>query len=195
MKLFRQIYFPLFWKGLGGGVLLLCLPVTLLGQAVVLKSDTSITFASTQTWTFGEQTWSDRVVARPGACDSVDVLSVSEAKKEYRKHNGLYYYTWMCVVAARFELCPPIKGWRVPTYDDFKYLVRYATGSTLYDAWGVGGYAFGDALRNESLTGYYWSYTAADRNGSYGLAYHHGYTRVALHVQHSGRQVRCVKND
>jgi hypothetical protein len=175
--------------------LLLGLPVALWGQEVVLEPDTSATFASSRTWTFGEQTWSDRVVARPGACDSVNVFSAPNTKREYRQHSGMYYYTWLCVVAARFDMCPPEKGWRVPTRDDFKYLVRYATGSMLYDAWGSGGYALGQALRNESLTGYYWSYTAADRNSSYGLAYHHGFTRVALHAQHSGRQVRCVKHE
>jgi hypothetical protein len=162
-------------------------------QEEMAADSSSVTFASEQTWTFGEQTWSDRVVLTPDACDSTNALSSVDLKKEYRIHDGRYYYTWACVLVARFDMCPSIKGWRVPTREDFKYLVRYATGSQLYEAWGVGGYAYGRALRNESLTGYYWSYTSRDSNASYGLSYHEGYTKVTLHVQHSGRQVRCVK--
>jgi hypothetical protein len=175
-------------------LLIMCVP-TLLGAQEVAAADTFARFASAGTWTFGEQTWSDRVVVPARACDSVTVLSSKELKKEYRIHEGRYYYTWLCMVVARFELCPPVQGWRVPTREDFKYLVRYATGSTLYlyEAWGVGGYAFGGALRDESLTGYYWSYTVGGQHTAYGLSYHHGYTRVSLRSQTSGRQVRCVK--
>jgi hypothetical protein len=178
-----MIIIPLFLLWLGG---------SLFAQEVA-AADTFARFVSDTTWTFGEQTWSDRVIVPARACDSVSELSTSDLKKEYRIHNGRYYYTWACVVAARFELCPPVQGWRVPNRDDFKYLVRYATGSTLYESWGVGGYAYSRVMRDESLTGYYWAYTVGSQNAAYGLAYHQGFTRVSLRAQTSGRQVRCVK--
>jgi hypothetical protein len=101
--------------------------------------------ASTQTWTFGAQTWSDRIVATPADCIQTDVLSTTDYMvAEYRVYYDRVYYKIQCVIDAQASLCP--NPWRVPTWDDMQTLRRTATYLDLILAWGYGGGAAGDEI-------------------------------------------------
>jgi hypothetical protein len=83
--------------------------------------------ASAETWTVGDQTWSDaihmpkckegtfkRKSSKPQCC------SYTIEGKKY------YYYNWPYVKANAAKLCP--SPWRVPTTDDFRKLTAAFLG-------------------------------------------------------------------
>jgi uncharacterized protein (TIGR02145 family) len=152
--------------------------------------------ASPQTWTFGSQTWSDRIVAAPANCTQTNSLTTSNyTTAEYKISDGRYYYSWTCAVNAATTLCP--SPWRVPTQSDFSALVSALGGSsayqTLIDAWGLGGYAFGSIMNDVSTGAYYWSSTEDDTNAYY-LTYLSSYVYPQNYAgKYNGFQVRCVK--
>jgi hypothetical protein len=93
--------------------------------------------ASTQTWTYGAQTWSDVVVVNPVECIQPDTLSTTDyLAAEYQEHYGHVYYKWACVVAAQATLCPA--PWRVPSEADF-HKIAAAGWDWLSANWGFGG--------------------------------------------------------
>jgi hypothetical protein len=151
--------------------------------------------ASTQTWIFGSQTWSDRVVVAPSGCASVTTLSeTSYPPAQYKISSNRYYYNWTCVNTASTQLCP--SPWRVPTRDDFNTLGNNATGSTLGSAWGYGGYAAGNNIYATDSYGYYWSSTELGGGNAYYFCHltSSTLTTTAPANQVFGYQVRCVKD-
>jgi hypothetical protein len=115
---------------------------------------TQLIAASTQTWTFGAQTWSDRIVATPADCIQTDALSTTDYMAvEYRVYYDRVYYKIQCVIDAQASLCP--NPWRVPTWDDMQALRRTATYLDLILAWGYGGAAAGDGINRYDWGSWY----------------------------------------
>jgi uncharacterized protein (TIGR02145 family) len=150
--------------------------------------------ASTNTWTFGSQTWSDRVVATPSNCTQTDNLSISDyPAAAYRVYDGRYYYNWTCAYNNRESFCP--SPWRIPADDDFNVLINNTTNMTLMYIWGYGGFANGSSLTGVSSEVYYWSSTvnSGATSYAYSLSYYSGGLGVYSTRKYYGFQVRCVK--
>jgi uncharacterized protein (TIGR02145 family) len=157
--------------------------------------------ASTQTWTFGKQIWSDAI--RIPACNKVSFTD-SKDTSDCRSYTGgleiWYYYNWAYVHANADTLCP--SPWRVPTENDLELLVKIAKQNSLIDAWGLPGYAIGNStgaegelanLGGEGKLGYQWSATSLGNM----YAYYLGYSSGGLYVGNTSKgyrfQVRCVR--
>jgi uncharacterized protein (TIGR02145 family) len=150
--------------------------------------------ASTQTWVFGDQTWSDAIQIPD--CDKSNFTN-SYTEPHCRSYTGSgntwYYYNWAYVNANVATLCP--SPWRVPSQSDFNTLVNNTTHSTLISDWGYGGYATDDYVFVVNADGYYWSSTvySSNTNYAYSLAYTWSDLGVYYGSKYDGLQVRCVK--
>jgi hypothetical protein len=95
--------------------------------------------ASTQTWKFGGQKWSD-AIHMPG-CDKTS-FNQSTTEPDCRSYssngNTWYYYNWPYVAANASTLCPA--PWRVPSMRDFQTLANNASRVQLMTAWRRGGH-------------------------------------------------------
>jgi hypothetical protein len=159
-------------------------------------------WASTQTWVFGSQTWSDRVVATPPSCTQVTRLSTVEPRTpRYVVTSNHYYYSWFCVNSAASELCPSSSSWRVPTKHDVETLAANSSLATLQKAWGVQGlsspYDSGTYIYRPEY-GYLWTQTLDYGDFGFAFAYYVGgagdrTAAESLYVAF-GSQVRCVKD-
>jgi uncharacterized protein (TIGR02145 family) len=154
--------------------------------------------ASTLTWTFGEQTWSDRIVAAPTNCASTSTFpTAGPPPAQYKVSDGRYYYNWVCMNAAYATLCP--SPWHVPSSTEFRTLISNLGGGTqsardqLLGAWGAGGYADGSALQFASVRAYYWSVNPRDAGGAQALYYGSSALTVGWLETYQGAQIRCVK--
>jgi hypothetical protein len=151
--------------------------------------------ASTQTWTYGTQTWSDRIIAAPPNCTSTSTLTTSNyTTAEYKVYNGRYYYTWACAYNNRNAFCP--SPWRLPVQADMLSLVQLTTHTTLIANWGYGGTAVGANIVKETEMGSLWSsegWEEAPDNKyyvSWTLYLLSEYTAKAW----AGMQLRCVRD-
>jgi uncharacterized protein (TIGR02145 family) len=154
--------------------------------------------ASTQTWVFGDQTWSDRIVAIPSNCTRTESLTTSDnPTAEFREYDNRYYYSWSCVNAAQATLCP--SPWRVPSQSDFRTLVSYLGGNTqsardaIIAAWGTGGIVNGSTIEGMSTNALYWSSEQYDTQYAWHLQCWSGNLYVSAIRKYYGLQVRCVK--
>jgi uncharacterized protein (TIGR02145 family) len=151
--------------------------------------------ASTQTWTYGTQTWSDRLVATPANCSSTATLGMSSSDMLYKISDGRYFYTWKCVDDNKATLCP--SPWRVPVADDFTALINWLTETGEKEArliadWGTGGYAMTNKISAATSYGSYWSATGGGSSANY-LVYFTTYLKVDTGYKYFGYQVRCVQ--
>jgi uncharacterized protein (TIGR02145 family) len=159
--------------------------------------------ASTQTWKFGGQTWSDAIhipECNRGAFYSR--TTEPECRSYTEGFNTWYYYNWTYVNANKNRMCP--SPWRVPTHQDFKTLKKNTNYNTIPHAWGFGGRAFGwdwlykNHLPSMDLTGdqaWYWSTDFTDYDMGVSLNYD-ARNGVRTHWDappYTGMQVRCVK--
>jgi uncharacterized protein (TIGR02145 family) len=149
--------------------------------------------ASTQTWTFGDQTWSDAIQCPE--CNK-ETFEDSYTNPQYRSYTEdgktWYYYNWAYVDANREEMCP--SPWRVPTKEDFDVLVSNTTHSVLISTWGYGGGTSGwlnGAVGTGSFA-HYWSSTDSGI-GACSLHYDSYDLDVGNYDYYLGFQVRCVK--
>jgi hypothetical protein len=147
--------------------------------------------ASTRTWTFGAQTWSDAI--RIPACNKKSLLeSVTDPQccSHIEHGNIFYYYNWAYVDAKNDKMCPA--PWRIPSKEDFDILENNTNYSTLINDWGYGGRAYGSSMDGVSAYAHYWSST---EHGDY--AYYLGYYNNQMSVNYSSKrywfQVRCVR--
>jgi hypothetical protein len=145
--------------------------------------------ATTQTWTFGDQTWSDAIQMPDCNKEAFeDSETVSQGRSYTSGGKAYYYYNWAYVNANKNKLCP--SPWRVPTALDFGVLVSYNILSTVADAWGTGGYAIGSSIKDVSSSAYFWSSEVGGHYYYYYLGeYADDLTKAA------GMQVRCVKDN
>jgi hypothetical protein len=123
-------------------------------------SDPPTYAASTQTWVFGEQTWSDAIHIPD--CNKADFDGGTEENPKPDCHsytyegNTYYYYSWPYVDAHKSTMCP--SPWRVPAEADFHLLYNHADRFELIGMWGAGAPAFSDGRKFFLL----WSTTETD---------------------------------
>jgi len=163
-----------------------------------------VSFATDQTWTVGNQTWSDAVTVTN--CDKVNFYggSSSNFNADCRSNPGFPgdLFSWCAVIRFQAELCPA--PWRVPTIQDFRSLdiafggngnnrtdlnaiIRYVSD------WGLpfSGGSFPDGtLALQGTNTIYWTQTVAwviNANGSIG-------TSGGTHA-YFGSALRCVRDN
>jgi hypothetical protein len=149
--------------------------------------------ASTQTWTFGNLTWSDAI--RVPDCNKTAFVE-SDTEPQCRSYTSgtvtRYYYNWAYVNANAATLCP--SPWIVPSHFDFNALNVVTNAATLGQAWGYGGHADGTNV-HPSAYGFYWSSTSGATGYAYALAYVTGGSITPEHFtrRYYGFEVRCVR--
>jgi uncharacterized protein (TIGR02145 family) len=153
--------------------------------------------ASTTTWTFGTQTWSDAIHCPE--CDK-DRFSASYTDPQCRSFTyagkSYYYYNWVYVNANKENMCPA--PWRVPTSADFNTLESNSDlFNLLRNAWGyTGAVVYGDGEVTELEGGaMYWSSTAdpEDSDNAYLFVYGNDMVMGGYSNKRAGLHVRCVK--
>ena len=151
--------------------------------------------ASTQTWIFGNQTWSDAI--RIPECNKTsfdDSYTDPHCRSYTSGSNTWYYYNWPYVNANAAQLCP--SPWHVPSESDVQSLVDNFNSTALISAWGYGGLVYGSSEDGVSSGAYYWSSTEDDSYSiysAYGLVYDSDNLDVISLDKQNGFQVRCVK--
>jgi hypothetical protein len=118
--------------------------------------------ASTKTWKFGDQIWSDWI--NIPACDH-SAFSDSDTKPYCRSYtkdgNTWYYYNWTYVKRNERALCP--SPWKVPSLVDL-IIFRNWRAAHRFDwvrEWGLPGYVMSESLVGVSEKGMMWSTTEA----------------------------------
>jgi hypothetical protein len=149
--------------------------------------------ASTQTWTFGATTWSDRIVATPANCIQSDAPSNTDIMTaEYRIYNGRVYYKAQCIIVAQASLCP--NPWQAPTWDDMKALRNTASYLDLMIAWGYGGMASGTEFFGYEDMGVWACLVPEGSMRNYYIRYtKDGVYTNNSHADISALQLRCIK--
>ena len=151
----------------------------------------SLCFASTQTWSYGGLTWSDRVTRDVPNCKNTEALSGTTSAAEYKVIDNCYYYTWTCVVQNQDVLCKP--PWRVPTFAEYTALLGAATNLQMKSMWGLRGYVTWTNAMNVNIAGYYWSSTETDSaKGNY-LSFSNSAAATAGYQKGAGMPLPCVK--
>jgi len=172
-----------------------------------------VSFATDQTWTVGNQIWSDAVQATE--CNKVTFVGrvgdqyVADCRSNPNHKGDLF--SWVAVATFGEELCP--KPWRVPTKQDFIDLDIALGGEGIYvmhaffrnvpdkyiSNWGAvfGGFCESNgSLDSQGDRGIYWSQS---ETGGYAyslcvaknfFAYPH-----SLEEKSKGFTLRCVKNN
>jgi hypothetical protein len=127
-----------------------CTSTAVVGTLTVYNPNTPHA-ASTQTWTYGTATWSDRIVATPMECILTDDLSTTDhAALEYRVYESRVYYKGSCLNAIQNAVCPD--PWRAPTLADLRYAATHGWERISAD-WGWGGYALGPDMVGVGVSG------------------------------------------
>jgi hypothetical protein len=152
--------------------------------------------ASTQTWVFGDQTWSDAINCPECNKDRFENSYTNPQCRSYTSGTDTwYYYNWPYVAANLELLCPT--PWRVPTVDDFVTLVKNTNGRYLIDSWGLPGFANSNSMDDIGSASYFWSATELDEFGAYVLCCHADHVYLDAwywyYNKHYGQSVRCVK--
>jgi hypothetical protein len=162
---------------------------TLDKQVAVAQAAYPFYAASTQTWTIGEQTWSDAI--QMPACNKenfTDSYTEPHCRSYTSGTNTWYYYNWPYVNQNAAQLCPA--PWRVPSRSDYIELAN--AGTLLADIWPLSGYVNGSSTYNVGSGGGVRSSTE-DGDNAYYLNYVSSGQRVSNAGKHFGFQVRCVK--
>jgi hypothetical protein len=157
--------------------------------------------ASTQTWVFGNRTWSDAI--QIPECNKTDFAN-SDTDPQCRSYtyNGhlFYYYNWPYVDVNKNILCPA--PWRVPNQSDFSALIGNTNYTALINAWLKSGWcAAGPILDGYYGAGNVWSTTTVNSSLSVALQYHDLGLNPASNLlttntsKYVGLQVRCVKDN
>jgi hypothetical protein len=112
------------------------LAVLLIALAIATgcKIETPPYAASTQTWTFGEQIWSDAIQCPE--CDKKETYGESDTLPKCHSDSaaviGTYYsYNMPYVVANQTKMCPD--PWRIPSGSDLYYLYITYRGVRTFD--------------------------------------------------------------
>jgi hypothetical protein len=158
--------------------------------------------ASSNTWQYGNQIWSDRINVEGDDCDKAFARSESAVCGTYSDAGVTrYYYNWHYVDANKESMCP--SPWRVPTSDDFDAILAATTGPDLTAAWGFGGRYNEWAEMNWNTEAnpqglLLWSATPDPENEAKAKDFNAvpGWDSWAVgsDSKMEGRQVRCVKD-
>ena len=145
--------------------------------------------ATTQTWTYGTLTWSDRIAAAPPHCAKVTSLSTaSTPPAEYVKLD-YFYYNWVCVAANPAWFCP--SPWRFPVKSDTDYLKTFV-GTIPPDDW----YPRSGQFYNTSHTNQgneYWWLNECDTNRAWGVEFGSQGYKVECRATYCAVTVHCVR--
>jgi uncharacterized protein (TIGR02145 family) len=151
--------------------------------------------ASSQTWTFGDQTWSDAIWIP--ACNKSD-FKESQTSPDCRSYtsgsSSSYYYNWPYVHANAKVLCPA--PWRVPNESDYDYLLSVASPQALVAAWGTQGFATSGSRGDVYVNGtdsYIWTSQGYTNNKARALYISRRRTELEHETRDSGFTVRCVR--
>jgi hypothetical protein len=152
--------------------------------------------ASTQTWVFGTQTWSDAIhIPDCNKSSFTDSYTDPHCRSYISGENTWYYYNWSYVNQNAATLCP--SPWRVPTMDDFSTLESNTDYSTLTNEWGLGGYFASYGMEYEDRIGILWTLTedSIQPLNAIIISYTEYYTYVGYGIsgKNNGCRVRCVK--
>jgi hypothetical protein len=155
--------------------------------------------ASTRTWTFGNQTWSDDIHISDCNKDATGFAN-SNTNPQCRSYtegtNTWYYYNWPYMNEHKTTMCPD--PWRVPTSDDFEALKDIAEEVGL--DWSLGGHCYyqDSSVGGPGMYAYWWATDEASDTYAYALKYWSDettpiYFRVGAENKAAGFHVRCVK--
>jgi uncharacterized protein (TIGR02145 family) len=157
--------------------------------------------ASTQTWVFGDQTWSDAIHIPDCNKNSFTNSDTEPQCRSYTDGRSIwYYYNWTYVNQHADTLCP--SPWHFPSKPDFSNLINNTTHFDLISAWGYGGYASGTSLFDSgssihvvSTYAYYWSSSESSAARAYDLYFTMDDNAISQHYLNKchGFRVRCVK--
>jgi uncharacterized protein (TIGR02145 family) len=171
---------------------------TLTRTVGVTQAATVFHAASTQTWTFGEQTWSDAIHCPECNKETFEDSYIDPQCRSYTESGKTwYYYNWAYVDANKTTMCPD--PWRVPSSSDISMLLSNLGGSEqsardqIIADWGSGGDCYGGGVSYVTTRAYYWS---SYFDGTYVTVLYVFTDRVGVASQqftYSGHQVRCVK--
>ena len=176
------------------------------------SSNTPPHAASTQTWTFGGQTWSD-VIHIPECNGATLAFSNTEpyCGSAILGQDTRYYYNWPYAKINEQALCP--SPWRLPTLDDAMDIVMFTDYDELIAEWGLGGTMQYGNVGNPDAEAAYWTsspYYDEDLDWQSDVqSWHLYYTSgvrigvitlppamaVTLAGNNTGMQVRCVKDN
>jgi hypothetical protein len=147
------------------------------------NEETTFYAATTQTWTFGNQTWSDAIQMPDCNKEAFEDSDTAPQGRSYTSGGKTYYYyNWVYVSANKDKMCP--SPWRVPSSSDMEALLDGEVIDKV-NAWGFGGYAYSGSVHLVETQAYYW-------NNATGY-YWYGYgNEIDVSLSH-GFQVRCVK--
>jgi hypothetical protein len=140
-KLFRNIKLPPLGGGLGWGFLVLVMVFSGCNKNDDNNGNKHTFYpSSNQTWTLGDQTWSDAIHCPECNKESFEESNTDPQCRSYTYDDGRirFYYNWAFVDANKAEMCPT--PWRVPTKDDFDALDLWLLGlpeghSQIPEAW------------------------------------------------------------
>jgi hypothetical protein len=151
--------------------------------------------ASTQTWTFGEQTWSDLIQMPDCNKADFDGGTPDESKPDGRsytyKGKTYYYYSWPYVDANKATMCP--SPWRVPTEQDLETFSNNVSAAMVINAWELSGYAMGSSMYSVGMNSNFWSSTETDNSTAVYQSFGRGSRPTDYDNKHLGFHVRCVK--
>ena len=167
----------------------------------------TVSFATSETWTVGSQTWSDAV--QTSYCGGI-TTSEYNVHVPCRSNPGYKGDLFMPYAVYKYQniICP--EGWRVPTAQDFTDLDIALGGSgsgqqnsaalrdKYLDTWGgaYGGYcseSYGE-LNNQGLEAHYWSQTEDIYGyGYYSLLFRSDGVVYPNIAGISGYSLRCVR--
>jgi hypothetical protein len=157
------------------------------------NSDTPTYAASTKTWKFGEQIWSDAIQI-PECNKSFFAESRTEPQCRSYSYEGktYYYYNWSYVIAHDYAMCPP--PWRVPTLQDASALEGIIFDPAELVEWQLGGYAHATGIGWAGRQTSYWTTTKLPQFNT-AATVHANYDEIysgQLELE-TGVPVRCVR--
>jgi hypothetical protein len=147
--------------------------------------------ASTKTWTFGNQTWSDAI--QFPTCNKPNSKRddfVPYCSSETQDTKTRYYYNWSYVAQVATELCP--SPWRVPTVQDFKQLFSKTKFNTVFSAWHDGFWVIIDHEKSPAAQ-LYWSATPTKINEAYLIGLTDESNETVSFMKRVHAMLRCVK--
>jgi hypothetical protein len=152
--------------------------------------------ASAQTWTFGDQTWSDLI--HVPSCEGGAFSRANSAEPQCQSAMDgdvlRFHYNWQYVQNNVDDLCPS-PWWRVPTKADFETLVETVNRNDLVAAWGLGGFAADGTGGLESANSQMALWSSADWADVFLLISGSAQVVDGWSVKYHGMQVRCIKGD
>jgi len=171
----------------------------------------TITFKTDQTWTIGDQEWSDVVMAT--GCRKTTFSGGPWGNQNADCRSNSNYgdlFSWCAVIRFQDQLCPD--GWRVPSEEDFVQLDMAlrgeGTGQRSYTdtlvrekyihLWhgSYGGYSGVDGqLGGQNWSAYYWTQTERCENHGFRMNFHSdGYTFPKGWIgKDNGLVLRCIR--